>query len=97
VGAADNARDWFARDFCAVAAAVETCFSPQRSSRTARVTPPDIETQILRYYHAEKWTIGTIAAQLHIHHGVVRRVIAQQLQAGLPQATLPHRPSQIDA
>ena len=61
------------------------------------VTPPDIEAQILRYYHAEKWTIGTIAAQLHIHHGVVRRVIAQQLQAGLPQATLPQRPSQIDA
>jgi transposase len=59
------------------------------------VTPPDIEAQILRYYHAEKWTIGTIAAQLHIHHGVVRRVIAQQ--AGLPQATPPQRPSQIDA
>jgi hypothetical protein len=24
------------------------------------VTPPDIEAQILRFYHAEKWTIGTI-------------------------------------
>ncbi len=58
------------------------------------VTPPDIEAQILRYYHAEKWTIGTIAAQLHIHHGVVRRVIAQQ--TGLPQATPQQRPSQID-
>ena len=32
------------------------------------VTPPDIEVQILRYYHAEKWTIGTIARQLHVHH-----------------------------
>jgi transposase len=59
------------------------------------VIPPDIETQILRYFHAEKWKIGTIAAQLHIHHGVVRRVIAQQ--AGLPQATPQQRPSQIDA
>jgi hypothetical protein len=32
------------------------------------VTPPDIEAQILRYYHAEKWTVGTIARQLHVHH-----------------------------
>jgi hypothetical protein len=31
------------------------------------VTPPDIEAQILRLYHAEKWTMGTIARQLHIH------------------------------
>ena len=38
------------------------------------VTPPDIEAQILRYYHAERWTTGTIAQQLHVHHGVVRRV-----------------------
>ena len=28
------------------------------------VTPPDIEAQILRLYHAEKWLIGTIAQQL---------------------------------
>ena len=46
------------------------------------VTPPDIEAHILRFYHAEKWTIGTIARQLHIHHSVVRRVLAQ---AGLPR------------
>ena len=45
------------------------------------VTPPDIEAQILRYYHAEKWMIGTIARQLHVHYSVVRRV---QAQAGLP-------------
>ena len=32
------------------------------------VTPPEIEAQILRYYHVEKWRIGTIAAQLHVHH-----------------------------
>ena len=30
------------------------------------VTPPDIETQILRYYHVEKWRVGTIASQLHV-------------------------------
>ena len=58
------------------------------------VTPPDIEAQILRFYHAEKWTIGTIAGQLHIHHRVVRRVLAQ---AGLPRVGPPPRASQIDA
>jgi transposase len=42
---------------------------------------PDLQAQILRYYHAEKWRINTIARQLHVHHGTVARVLAQ---AGLP-------------
>ena len=46
------------------------------------VTPPDIEARILRLYHAEKWLIGTIAQQLHVHYSVVGRVLAQ---AGLPR------------
>jgi transposase len=58
------------------------------------VTPPDIEAQVLRYYHAEKWTAGTIARQLHVHHSVVRRVLAQ---AGLPRIGAAPRPSRIDA
>jgi transposase len=58
------------------------------------VTPADIEAQILRYYHAEKWTIGTIASQLHVHHTVVQRVLTR---AGLPRPGPPPRPSQIDA
>jgi len=58
------------------------------------VTPPDIEAQILRYYHAEKWPVGTIARQLHVHHNVVRRVLAQ---AGLPRIGSPPRRSKIDA
>jgi transposase len=58
------------------------------------VTSPDIEAQILRYYHAEKWTVGTIARQLHVHHGVVRRVLDQ---AGLPRIGPPPRQSLIDA
>ena len=57
------------------------------------VITPDIEAQILRYHHAEKWTVGTIARQLHVHHSVVRRVLAQ---AGLPRIGPPPRPSQID-
>jgi transposase len=57
------------------------------------VTPPEIEAQVLRYYHAEKWTAGTIARQLHVHHSVVRRVLAQ---AGLPRIGAAPRPSRID-
>lgn len=36
---------------------------------------PETHALILRYYHAERWTVGTIARQLHIHHSVVRRVL----------------------
>ena len=30
--------------------------------------------QILRHYHVDKWRVGTIASQLHIHHSVVTRI-----------------------
>jgi transposase len=55
--------------------------------------PPDLEAQILRYYHVEKWRTGTIARQLHVHRGTVARVLAQ---AGLPSAGQRPRPSRID-
>lgn len=55
---------------------------------------PELEAQILRYYHVEKWRIGTIARQLHVHGGTVRRVLAQ---AGLPRTGTAQRPSQVDA
>lgn len=35
----------------------------------------ELESKILRYYHAEKWKVGTIARQLHVHHSVVTRVL----------------------
>ena len=54
---------------------------------------PDLEAQILRYYHAEKWLVGTIARQLRIHPDTVNRVLAQ---AGLPRTGPPPQPSQID-
>ncbi len=57
------------------------------------VMSPDIEAQILRYYHVEKWTVGTIARQLHVHHNTVCRVLAQ---AGLPRPGGPTRPCKID-
>jgi transposase len=53
----------------------------------------ELEAQILRYYHVEKWRPGTIARQLGVHHGTVARVLAQ---AGLPRLRQPGRPSQID-
>ena len=54
---------------------------------------PELEAQILRYYHVEHWRVGTIARQLHVHHGTVERVLAQ---AGLPRLGSVARASQID-
>jgi transposase len=53
----------------------------------------DREAQILRYYHAEKWCINTIADQLGMHHSTVQRVLAR---AGLPPLSLLARPSLMD-
>jgi len=39
----------------------------------------ELEAQILRYYHVEKWRAGTIARQLHVHRDTVQRVLAQAL------------------
>ena len=52
--------------------------------------PPELEAQILRYYHVEKWRIGTIVRQLRVHPETVARVLAQ---AGLPRIGAPQRPS----
>lgn len=93
IGVAGSVRVSSARTSCAAAAVVET--SDDRTGwGTAMVTPPDIEARILRYYHIEKWTMGTIARQLHVHYSVVSRVLAQ---AGLPLIGPPPRRSLIDA
>ena len=55
---------------------------------------PELEAQILRYFHVEKWVVGTIARQLGVHHATVDRVLSQ---AGLPRAERAHKPSLIDA
>jgi transposase len=57
------------------------------------VIGPEREAEILRLHHAEKWPIGTIAAQLGHHHGTVRRVL---VQAGAITATTQARPSMAD-
>jgi transposase len=55
--------------------------------------PPEVEAQILRLHHVEKWRVGTISRQLHVHHGTVTRVLAQ---AGLPRIDGPQRRSKVD-
>ena len=39
-------------------------------------TAPDLVAQILRLHAVEKWRVGTIARQLHVHRDAVRRVLA---------------------
>jgi transposase len=53
----------------------------------------ELEAKILRYFHVEKWRVGTIAAQLGVHHATVDRVLSQ---AGLPKAARAHRASLLD-
>ena len=55
--------------------------------------PPELEAQILRLHHVEKWLVGTIARQLRVHHGTVTRVLEQ---AGLPRTDAPRRVSMVD-
>jgi transposase len=53
----------------------------------------ELEAQILRLYHVEKWRCGTIAKQLHVHRETVQRVLAH---AGLPRHGPPPRASMIE-
>ena len=57
------------------------------------VIPADLSARILRLYKAERWRVGTIARQLHVHRDTVRRVLAQ---AGEPALSSPLRPSRVD-
>lgn len=54
---------------------------------------PDLVAQILRLHAVEKWRVGTIARQLHVHRDAVRRVLAGNCA---PVHTSPLRPSRID-
>ena len=55
---------------------------------------PDLVAQILRLHTVEKWRVGTIARQLHVHRDAVRRVLGGNCA---PVHTSPLRPSRIDA
>jgi transposase len=54
---------------------------------------PDLVAQILRLHSVEKWRVGTIARQLHVHRDVVRRVLAGNCAPVHPSAL---RASRID-
>ena len=54
----------------------------------------ELRAQILRYFHAEHWRVGTIARQLRVHHSTVERVLDQ---AGVARAQQrPRRGSMLD-
>jgi transposase len=55
--------------------------------------PRAIEAEIMRLHRTEHWPIGTIATQLRVHHGTVRRVLAQ---AGVPVVHKTVRPSIVE-
>src|ERR1700712_4586315 len=82
IGVAVAVRHCCVRGSCVGAGVIAAVLDTTQRGPNAMVMPPDIEAQILRYYHAEKWTVGTIARQLHVHHSVVRRGVGQ---AGPPQ------------
>ena len=52
----------------------------------------ELEAQILRLHHVEKWPVGTIARQFALHHTAVERVIAAE---GVPRPRV-SRPSLVD-
>lgn len=55
---------------------------------------PETEAKIRRLHFVEHWPVGTIAAQLNLHHDVVRRVIG--LDKRLPPRPPPKRPGTAD-
>ena len=54
---------------------------------------PELRAQILRLYQAERWRVGTIAAQLGLHRDTVKRALEQ---ACVMRSETALRPSQID-
>lgn len=54
---------------------------------------PDLVAQIVRLHTVEKWRVGTIARQLHVHRDAVRRVLAGN---HAPVHAWPLRASRID-
>ena len=62
---------------------------------------PELSARILRLYDIEKWRVGTIARQLHVHRDTVRRVLAASGRSVPSSSSSPApspslRPSRID-
>jgi len=56
--------------------------------------PDELRAQILRYFHVERWRVGTIARQLGVHHSTVERVLGESGVAREQQR--PRRASMLD-
>lgn len=52
-----------------------------------------LEADILRYYHVEKWRVGTISRYLSVHHSTVKRVLSD---TGVPRKKILTQASMID-
>lgn len=52
-----------------------------------------LEADILRYYHVEKWRVGTISRHLSVHHSTVKRVLSD---TGVPKKKILVHASMID-
>jgi len=64
-----------------------------RGGASVMTIGPDLVAQILRLHEVEKWRVGTIARQLHVHRDVVRRVLGGN---SAPVHGSPLRASRID-
>jgi transposase len=82
----------FVKGSCAAVGSLETSLNLIEEDPIMTISP-ECEAQILRYFHVEKWPPTTIARQLNINRGTVKRVLAR---AGLHPVSLRPRPSRID-
>ena len=57
----------------------------QREKITVAVNA-ELRAEILRLHHAEKWRVNSIAAQLHVHHSTVGRVLRHKVPVVCPRA-----------
>lgn len=53
----------------------------------------ELKANILRYHHVEKWRVGTISRQLHVHHSTIKRVLSE---TGVPKDNILVQASMID-
>ncbi len=54
----------------------------------------ELQANILRYYHVEKWRVGTISSQLGVHHSTIKRVLSE---AGVPKRKILVQSSMMDS
>ena len=68
-----NASHSFGRDSYAADEGVRGIAHPGEEDP---MIPEELRAEIRRLHFVEKWPVGTIAAQLHLHHTTVKRVLA---------------------